>query len=129
MQLRAAGRFSETSPEVVRSSCGRAEDLARSGLKQARRSVMSLVQDDEHYQDLGAALCSLVETSTAHTGTIAKVEISGTSRALHPLIAVNALRICQEALGNAQRYSRARELWFVCNLKPMRSVFVLPMTE
>ena len=84
------------SPGIVEACVGRAEGLARSGLKQARRSVMSLIQDDEHYQDLGAALRSLVDTATADTGTAAHVEITGTSRALHPLVAVHVLRICQD---------------------------------
>jgi signal transduction histidine kinase len=107
MQLQAANRFSGKNPEIAQSCVDRAETLARKGLKEARRSVMSLVQDEEHYQDIGLALRSLVETATADTGTRAAVSISGDSRVLHPLIAVNLLRVCQEALGNAQRYAHA----------------------
>jgi len=108
MQLQAANRFSGKNPEIAKSCVDRAEILARKGLKEARRSVMSLVQDEEHYQDIGLALRSLVETATADTDTRAVANVSGDTRILHPLIAVNLLRVCQEALGNAQRYARAQ---------------------
>jgi signal transduction histidine kinase len=110
MQLQAANRFSEKNPEIARACVARAETLARTGLKEARRSVMSLVNDEEHYQDIGLALRSLVETATADTGTRAAVTVSGEVRTLHPLTAVNLLRVCQEALGNAQRYARAKQI-------------------
>ncbi len=110
MQLQAANRFSDKNPEIARACVARAETLARTGLKEARRSVMSLVNDEEHYQDIGLALRSLVENATADTGTTAVVNVSGETRTLHPLTAVNLLRVCQEALGNAQRYARAKQI-------------------
>jgi len=110
MQLQAANRFSEKNPGIARACVDRAETLARKGLKEARRSVMSLVQEDERYQDIGLALRSLVETATADTGTRAVVNVSGDTRSVHPLTAVNLLRVCQEALGNAQRYAQAKQI-------------------
>ena len=53
---------------------------------------------------------SLVETATADTGMNAVVKVTSASRLLHPFIAVNLLRVCQEALGHAQRYSHARAI-------------------
>ncbi len=110
MQLQAANRFSEKNPEIARACVDRAATLARNGLKEARRSVMSLVQEDEHYQDVALALRSLVESATADTDTRAVVNISGNTRTIHPLTAVNLLRVCQEALANAQRYARAKQI-------------------
>lgn len=107
MQLQAASRFADKNPEVVLACVARAESLAREGLKQARRSVMALAQPEEQFTNLGESLGSLVETATADTGIRAEVRVSGEPRPLEPVIAVNLLRICQEALSNAQRYADA----------------------
>jgi signal transduction histidine kinase len=107
MQLQASAKFASKNPDVARACIVRAESMARDGLKEARRSVMALAQPGEQYQDLPAAVRALVETATADTGTQSDVVIIGTPHPLNPHVAVNFLRVCQEALANAQRYAKA----------------------
>lgn len=65
--------------------------------------------------DLPSALSETARRLTTDTGVAAQVEVSGTFRPLSPLIEGNLLRIGQEAINNAVRHARARNI--LVNLK------------
>lgn len=109
LQLEAAGELAASKPDLARVCIARAEKLAREGLREARRSVLSLEPDALVYRDLATALRRLTQ-STLGTGLRAELEISGEPRVVSPDLGLNLLRIAQEALGNAQRYSGADEV-------------------
>jgi signal transduction histidine kinase len=100
MQLQAANEYSLMNPDVA------AEEMARDGLVQARTSVMSLSPKEPHL-DLAEGIRSTVERALTDTGTRSEVIIIGQIKPLDAIVSANVLRICQEALNNAQRYSGA----------------------
>jgi len=85
----------------------RANDLARDGLEEARRSVRSLRQQPLEQKRLPEALDALLEKMTAGAGLQAKLIVDGAPRRLASVVEQNLLCIGQEALANALRHARA----------------------
>lgn len=112
MQLQAATRFLTSNWEQSQSCITRAQDLARSGLAQARRSVGYLGQSDtqDNNLDLFQTLTRIAEQLTAGTSVQAQVRIEGTPYHLNAEVGINLLRIAQESLTNALRHSRAQTI-------------------
>jgi len=87
----------------------------RHGIAEARRYVWDLRSQVLDENDLPAALIDTARRLTTDASVSAKVEVSGTFRALSPLIEGNILRIAQEAINNAVRHAQARNI--LVNLK------------
>jgi signal transduction histidine kinase len=88
----------------------RAEAMARTGLQEARRSVMALRPQALEGSDLPTALNDLLTQVTAGTSLLAEFSQEGTTRPLPPLWDEHLLRIGQEALTNAIRHGRAHRV-------------------
>jgi signal transduction histidine kinase len=108
MQLQAAQRSATALPPSIAHSIDTAVDLARTHMVEARRSVCAL-RPQEHVEDVGAALTRMVEL--ARRGTDVPIELTvadlpaftgGADREI--------LGIAQEALTNAVRHARARNI-------------------
>jgi len=110
MQLQAATRFVATKPEQSSSCIARAQDLAREGLAEARRSVWYLYQSDSQHHDLLSALTRITEQLTAETSVQAQVRVQGTPYSLNAEVGMNLLRIGQESLTNALRHAQAQTI-------------------
>jgi len=93
---------------------GRAADLARESLKEARRSVQALRPLALQDKDLSEALDNLARKMTAGTPLRAKFSLQGQPRTLSAEWEGNLLHIVQEVLTNAVRHARATE--FVAEL-------------
>ena len=93
---------------------GRAADLARESLKEARRSVQALRPLALQDKDLSEALDNLARKMTAGTPLRAKFSLQGQPRTLSAEWEDNLLHIVQEVLTNAVRHARAAE--FVAEL-------------
>jgi signal transduction histidine kinase len=106
MQLQAASAYSQVNQQVAAACIDRAESMARDGLIQARASVLAL-SPKEPQMDLVDRIRSVVERSLTDTATASEVIVNGQVRPIDAILAANVLRICQEALSNAQRYSGA----------------------
>jgi PAS domain S-box-containing protein len=88
---------------------GRAADLARESLKEARRSVRALRPLALENKDLGEAIDNLMRKMTAGTTLRGKFSVHGRPRPLAADWEENFLRIGQEVLTNALRHARATE--------------------
>ncbi|PZG96774.1 sensor histidine kinase [Streptomyces sp. NTH33] len=92
---------------VAHEHVGRAIDLARHSLGEARRSVHNLSPAALDGNGLPEALKKTVADWGERTGSRADFTVTGTAEQLHEEVAATLLRITQEALANAERHARA----------------------
>jgi signal transduction histidine kinase len=88
----------------------RAEALARTGLHEARRSVMALRPQPLEGNDLPTALSELLTHMTAGTSLETEFSQEGATRPLPATWDEHLLHIGQEAVTNAIRHAQARRL-------------------
>jgi len=107
-QLEAAkGAISQRRKVRASDHLDRAAELAREGLREARRSVQALRPLVLEKIPLPAALKDLMERMTTGTTMEAKLCLQGEPRKLPPELETNLLRIGQEVLTNAVRHAHA----------------------
>ncbi|MER6135775.1 sensor histidine kinase [Streptomyces sp. NPDC001815] len=92
---------------TARVHLGRASDLARHSLGEARRSVHNLAPVALENTGLPQALKNTVTEWGERTGVRAEFTLTGAAEQLHEEVAATLLRIVQEALSNASRHARA----------------------
>ncbi|MFJ8023474.1 sensor histidine kinase [Streptomyces sp. NPDC096311] len=97
-------------PGAARVHLGRASELARQSLGEARRSVHNLAPVALEHDGLPEALKKTVADWARRTGVRADFTLTGTVEHLHEEISATLLRIAQEALSNASRHARAARL-------------------
>ncbi|NGO76710.1 sensor histidine kinase [Streptomyces sp. YC504] len=95
---------------LARVHLGRAADLARSSLGEARRSVHNLGPAALQDQGLAEALKQTVAEWSARTGVRAEFTVTGTAEPLHDEIEGTLVRIAQEALSNTARHAAATRI-------------------
>ncbi|MGW7415739.1 sensor histidine kinase [Streptomyces sp. NPDC054863] len=98
---------STTDPDTAAVHLSRAQDLARTSLGEARRSVQNLGPAALEHDSLTEALKKTVAVYAQHTGIRAEFTVTGTEEPLHDEVAATLLRIAQEALTNTSRHARA----------------------
>ncbi|MEU7059912.1 sensor histidine kinase [Streptomyces sp. NPDC046197] len=94
-------------PDLAREHVGRAMDLARHSLGEARRSVHNLAPVALADDGLPEALRKTVGEWCERTGVRAEFTVTGTTEQLHDEVSATLLRIVQEALSNASRHAAA----------------------
>lgn len=99
----------ENRPDAARR-IEEAASTAREGLRDVRRLVWDLRPESLEGGTLGQALSRITADLAHQTGLAARTVISGEPRPLSPQTEVVALRVAQEALANARRHARAREV-------------------
>jgi len=119
LQLEAVG---EATSQRLAGKAGehltRASELAREGLREARRSVWALRPQTLEEKDLCEALKELIQKMTEGTSVQAHFTVQGEPRELPPEWEENLLRIGQEVLTN------------VCvTRRPLSSTRSLPSTK
>ena len=110
MQLNAATEFLAHQPQQTQACIDRAQDLAKQGLSEARRSVWLLYHNDPNACGLADALTHLVEQMTTGSNPHITLSISGTPYYLEPSTGMNLLRIAQESLTNALRHAQPQSV-------------------
>ena len=109
-QLEAAkGAISQRKKVRASDHLDRAGELAREGLREARRSVQALRPQVLEEKPLAAALNDLIERMTTGMTMQAKLTFRGEPRNLSAEWETNLLRIGQEVLTNALRHAQASE--------------------
>jgi signal transduction histidine kinase len=109
MQLQAAQRSAATLPPGVARSLETAVDLARTHMIDARRSVSALRPQPAEGEDVAAALVRMTDLARRTTN----IPIELTVADLPPLgsgVDREIIGIAQEALTNAVRHARARQI-------------------
>ncbi|MBD2309328.1 PAS domain S-box protein [Chroococcidiopsis sp. FACHB-1243] len=110
IQIGAATQVLADDPEATQAHLDTIEELARTGLTEARRSVTALRPQLLESGDLSTALARLVTQMRAATDTALIYQIQGITYPLPAEVENNLLRIGQEALTNAIKYASASEI-------------------
>jgi PAS domain S-box-containing protein len=110
-QVGAASQVLTDDVEATQAHLDLIKELARTGLTEARRSVIALRPQLLEEGSLQSALHRLVtQIRAAANDTTLYYEVKGTAYALPPEIESNLLRMGQEALTNAIRHANADEI-------------------
>ncbi|HEY9643678.1 MAG TPA: CHASE2 domain-containing protein [Coleofasciculaceae cyanobacterium] len=107
LHVGAATELLTKKPATVKSHLETVDELARSGLAEARRSVTALRPKLLEEGDLPSALKHLTTQMEVSSQTYLTCEIMGVAYALAPHVENHLLRIGQEALTNAVKYAHA----------------------
>jgi two-component system NarL family sensor kinase len=110
LQLESADALLEANAAPIRTriAVGKALELARSNLEEARRSVLDLRAAPLEGRTLVQALADLAKTPIK--GITITFTAAGAGRPLSPRVEVGLYRIVQEALNNATRHAQARTI-------------------
>ncbi len=106
-QIEAAQLDWPGAPPEVAERLGRARELARSSLADARASVRALRPPELAGSHLAEGLAAAAHQLVAGSGVRLEVEVSGTPRALPRETEQHLFRTGQEALSNAVRHAGA----------------------
>jgi len=116
--LEAANRID--SPEQSVNCIVQARNLAIEGAQEARRSVLALRPVAlEEAGNLVGALRKMVEDKSGDNRTVIEVSVHGEQSQISATVEDNLLRICQEALTNALKYSEADRIRFTLIFTPV----------
>jgi signal transduction histidine kinase/FixJ family two-component response regulator len=97
----------DEEPEEAAKHIGRARELARESLTEARRSVHALRPQALEKTTFADALRAIITNTTAGTSLRSDFQLKGEPRELQPAVEENLLRIGQEALSNALKHACA----------------------
>src|SRR5579862_9482394 len=106
VQIEAARATVAKDAATADECLGRAQDLAKDGLAELRRSVSMLRAGAPEQRPFGVALAQLVDDTRA-AGVLAALTVEGAVRALPPAIEFALYRAAQEGLTNVARHARA----------------------
>ena len=110
VQLEAMEQALDQSPAEAPSHLGRAKNLARESLQEARRSVWGLLPHSLEMRSLEDALREEVGQFDSAGKEKASFSFSGPTRELDANLQTALLRICQESLTNIRRHAGATEM-------------------
>ena len=99
----------DEEPEGAAKHIGRARDLARESLSEARRSVHALRPQALEKAAFPDAFKAIIQNATAGTSLHASFQLEGEPCEIAPSVEENLLRIGQEALTNALKHAHAGE--------------------
>ena len=111
LQLEAGEQALEESPTEASDHLGRAKNLARESLQEARRSVWNLLPRSLEHRSLSEALNEEIRSLLdATNGDGARLNVRGPERELSAEVQTALLRICQESLTNIRKHANANEV-------------------
>jgi signal transduction histidine kinase len=90
-------------------------------VSELRLSIFDLRSDVQPSAGLGAALSNYVRSMSTGTGITMHLVLDESSLRLPIEIETEVLRIAQEAITNARKHARARNLWVTCRVDPPRA--------
>jgi signal transduction histidine kinase len=110
VQLRLAKKTSGSSPESLAQHLDAAQQLVRSSLEEARKSIWNMRSQVLETGDLASALQGILKQMADGSELKTAFEIKGQARRLAPVIESNLLRMGQEAITNAAKHAQAKNL-------------------
>ena len=96
--------------EKVWTAVRKALALSRSGLQEARRSVLDLRAVPLEGRSLAEAVAMLLDSFAERTGARTKIELVGVNLPLPPRVEIGVYRIAQEALANIEQHADAEQV-------------------
>jgi ligand-binding sensor domain-containing protein/signal transduction histidine kinase len=118
VQLELVARLMPAAAEIAKPHLDRARILVRNSMAEARRYVWDLRSQDLENKDLPTALNDTARRLTRDREVQAAVQVTGTFRALPPVIENNLLRIAQEAINNSVKHAEARRIMIDLHFDP-----------
>jgi two-component system, NarL family, sensor kinase len=120
LQLETADALLEDAEAMPRPRhyVQRALQLARTGLEEARRSVLDLRAAPLEGRTLAQAVAALVQQGPWAEQAVTHFQLVGDDRALPPHVEAGLYRIAQELLTNSARHAGARQLTVELTLNP-----------
>ena len=119
MQLDLATDCFQQAPRVAQQALETARDMSRHSMVEARRSVWDLRCQLLENGDLVSALAQIVEPLVPCEQTKADFQIVGRPVRLPGPVEMNLLRIGQEAVANAVKHGRARQVSIELRYEPV----------
>lgn len=110
LQLEAGTRILNDEPRETEAHLDRASNLAREGLREARRSVQALRPLELEQTDLATTIEQFLDRMTGGTKVNYEFSLVGKPVVFAPEVEANFLRIGQEAVTNALRHAGARRI-------------------
>ncbi len=110
VQLRLARKQTGGNPEALHHHLDTAQQLVRDSLEEARNSIWNTRSQVLETGDLPAALNCILKQMAEGTELKTALEVTGRPRRFAPIIENNLLRVGQEAITNAARHARAKNL-------------------
>ncbi|MHB9106303.1 MAG: sensor histidine kinase [Armatimonadota bacterium] len=110
IHLETADYLLEQDPDAARARMQQARTLARDSLTEARRSVMALRPQALGNENLVTVLQTLIKTQQSDSSIKITFSHQGVPYPLSPDMEHDLLRICQEAINNALKHARARQI-------------------
>ena len=109
MQLDVAvDQVPEGSP--LRPRLVRVLDLMRQVIEEGRNAIRGLRLTDNNSEDIAVALSSINQELNSGGEVVFRVIVEGSSRPIHPIVRDEVYRIGREAVVNAFRHSRAKNI-------------------
>jgi signal transduction histidine kinase len=85
-------------------------DLMRQVIEEGRNAVRGLRVSESNVEDIAIALSSMNQELNPGGETVFRVIVEGSPRALHPIVRDEVYRISREAVVNAFRHARAKNI-------------------
>jgi signal transduction histidine kinase/PAS domain-containing protein len=120
LQLGVAKWLLEQDPSKIEPILDRINDIAQSGLAEARRSVWEIYPTAQKYANLAEKLSQHIENvkQTTHDHSLRiDFQILGTAYQVAAIIGYNLLKIAQEAIVNALKHAKPKNLSIVLTYK------------
>jgi signal transduction histidine kinase len=118
-QIRLVRKLRTRLPdEELEAELARAEDVAASGLTEARAAITQMRHNGVRETGLGPALQGLLARFQERTGVAAALEAEPDAAELASERAETAFRIAEEALHNVERHAQARHLTLQLSVTP-----------
>jgi two-component system, sensor histidine kinase and response regulator len=118
LQLEAAHEFNGSSPKETAKCIELAEEVARSGLAEARRSVWTLCPPELDADGLVGAVQGFLSRVATGSPNVVTFSVQGKPYPLPNEPALGLLRICQEAVVNALRHAEANRIRVQITYRP-----------
>jgi signal transduction histidine kinase/PAS domain-containing protein len=120
LQLGVAKWLLNKDPTTIEPILDRINDIAQSGLAEARRSVWEIYPTAQKYANLAEKLSQHIENvkQTTHDNSLQiDFQILGTAYQVSAIIGYNLLKIAQEAIVNALKHAKPKNLSIVLTYK------------
>jgi signal transduction histidine kinase len=110
VQLRLARKEINGDVSPLQQHLDSAQQLVRQSLQEARNTIWNMRSQVLENGDLVGALKGILQQMTDGTEVQTQFEVAGNMRRLAPVIENNLLRVGQEAITNATKHARARNI-------------------